>query len=135
MTKYLDSYPKLKHSHSPDHGTVIKAYKVSPTAAIVSLVCQVDKLVVFHLKKDFLKKINLDNWKYLEHTFFVPARGQIRILPIDQRPLSLGVIIKVKVLRRIVLKLIIHGRPHQNYILSKSAHLWVLNIVFKLSIE
>ena len=96
---------------------------MSPTAAIVSLVCQVDKLVVFHLGNEFLKKINLDNWKYLEHTLFVPARGQIRILPIDQRPLSLGVIIKVKVLRRIFLKLIIHGRPRQNYFIEVTSPL------------
>ena len=51
----------------PNHGTVIKANKVSPTAAIVSLVCQVDKLVVFDLglEKRIFKKFNLENWKYL----------------------------------------------------------------------
>ena len=110
--------PIKTNSWLPNHGTVIKANKVSPTAAIVSLVCQVDKLVVFDLgnEKRIFKKFNLENWKYLEHTFFVPARSQIRILAIDQRPLSLSVIVKVKVLRRIFLKLIIQGRPHQNYL-------------------
>ena len=78
---------EVSGSAAPDHGRVVVRDEVALAAAVDRLVGQVDELVVLHL----------------QHALLVPAASQVGLVSVDQGPLGLGVVIKVKVLGCVVL--------------------------------